>query len=317
MLRELHDGFGHRALPAVYHHFRLRYCVPAASKVIKQYIRGCPSCQRLAAPNKFEVPWYQIQPNDVFSHWSVDCIGPFPADLRTRDLHVIIAIDWLTRWVEARAVNNVDADTCSMFIYVDICCRYGVPESLRTDHGRSFDNEILVNLSHLLQINHHMSTPYYPQSNGLVERVVQTFKNALKRTIQDQIAGADGEEDEPSPYWSHLVPSMLYAYRSAPHSALGVSPAELVFGRSLRLPGDNALGGISSDDISSGGLSSEDHKVAVLHRLQFLHDVVPTLRAKPPPADTPVSTVSYEVGDRVWVRDSKYDIGFPPVFAPR
>ena len=103
----------------------------------------------MAALNKFEVPGYQVQPNNVFSHWSVDYIGPFPADPRTGDLHVIIAIDWLTRWVEASAINSVDAETCSTFIYEDICCRHGVPESLRTYHGRSFDNDILVNLSHL------------------------------------------------------------------------------------------------------------------------------------------------------------------------
>ena len=98
VLKELHDGFVHRALPAVYHHFRLRYWVPAAAKVIKHYIEGCSSCQRLAAPNNFEVPGSQVQPNDVFSHWSVDCVGPFPADPRTGDLHVIIAVDRLARW---------------------------------------------------------------------------------------------------------------------------------------------------------------------------------------------------------------------------
>ena len=199
-LKELHDGFGHRAMPAVYHYFRLRYWIPAAAKVNKQYIDGCSACQRLAAPNKFEVPGYQIQPNDIFSHWSVDYIGAFPADPRTGDLHVIIAVNWLTRWAKARAVNNTDVDTCSEFLYSEICCRYGVPESFRTDHGRSFDNDIMDNLNELLRINHHLSMPYYPQSNGLIERLVQTFKVALKRTIQEQISGTAGVDDEPSPF---------------------------------------------------------------------------------------------------------------------
>ena len=314
VLKELNDGFGHRALPAVYHHFKLRYWVPAAARVIKHYIEGCSSCQRLAAPNRFEVPGYQVQPNDVFSHWSVDCVGPFPADPRTGDLHVIIAVEWLSRWAEARPVNSIDAPTCSEFLYSDICCRYGVPECLRTDHGRSFDNEVIAHLADLLRVNHHLSTPHYPQSNGLVERLVQTFKSALKRSIQDQLVGAEGENDDPSPYWSHLVPSMLYAYRSSPHSALGgLSPAEVLFGRNLRLPGDHVFPGIGVGDIS--GL---DHKAAILQRIKFLTDVVPTLRAQPPPGDSPVSSrIPFGVGDRVWVRDSKYDVGFPPVFAPR
>lgn len=311
ILKELHDGFGHRALPGVYHHFQLRYWIPAAAKVIKQYIDGCSACQRLAAPNKFEVPGYQIQPNDIFSHWSVDCIGPFPADPRTGDLHVIIAVDWLSRWAEARAVNNIDADTCSEFLYSEICCRYGVPESLRSDHGRSFDNAIVDHLAELLRINYHMSTPYYPQSNGLVERLVQTFKSALRRTIQDQLAGAEGPDDEASPYWAHLVPSTLYAYRTTPHSALGVSPAEVVFGRNLRLPGDSAL--------LSGLVGQLPHKEAILQRIRFLTDVIPTLRALPAPKDSPIGKphTTFAIGDNVWVRDSKYDTGFPPVFALR
>lgn len=91
VLRELHDGFGHRGLAAVLHHFQLRYWIPASAKVIRQYISGCSACQKLASPLKFEVPSYQIQPNDVFSHWLVDCVGPFPADPRTGDLYVIIS----------------------------------------------------------------------------------------------------------------------------------------------------------------------------------------------------------------------------------
>ena len=60
VLKQLHDGLGHRGLASVYNHFRLRYWTPCASKVIRQYIQGCPSCQRFAAQNKFEVPGYQV-----------------------------------------------------------------------------------------------------------------------------------------------------------------------------------------------------------------------------------------------------------------
>ena len=186
-----------------------------------------------------------------------------------------------------------------------ICCRYGIPESLRTDHGSGFDNEVMESLTKLLQVRHHRSTPYYPQSNGLVERLVQTFKNSLKWTIVDQLQ--DG--DKTSPYWAHLVDSVLYAYRCTPYSTTGVSPATLLYGRELRLPSDPSVPLPAVDS---------DHKVAVLNRFKFLTDAIPTLRRLLPPRDQdiPIKEV-YKVDDRVWVRDSKYDTGFAPVFAPR
>ena len=97
VLTQLHDGLGHRGLASVYNHFRRRYWTPCASKVIRQYIQVCSSCQRFAAPNKFEVPGYQVQPSDVLSHWSIDCIGHFPADPDTGDTFVIMAVEWLSR----------------------------------------------------------------------------------------------------------------------------------------------------------------------------------------------------------------------------
>lgn len=312
VLQQLHDGLGHRGLPSVYNLFRLRYWTPCASKVIKQYIQGCPNCQQFAAPNKFEVPGYRIQPSDVLSHWSIDCIGPFPADPATGDTFVIMAVEWLSRWPEAMASRSIDAVTIADFIYHRICCRYGVPESLRSDHGSGFDNEILEHLTKVLKVNHHRSTPYYPQSNGLVERLVQTFKSSLKGTIVDQLQGG-AIDAESSPYWAHLVDSVLYAYRCTPHSSTGVSPSVLLYGRELRLPGD------PTDE--SVAVTDQDHKVTVLNRFKFLTDAIPTLRRLPPPPDSavPINPPKdvYQVGDRVWVRDSKYDNGFAPVFAPR
>ena len=325
VLKQLHDGLWHRGLASVYNHFRLRYWTPCASKVIRQYIQGCSSCQRFAAPNKFEVPGYQVQPSDVLSHWSIDCIGPFPADPGTGDTFVIMAVEWLSRWPEAMSSRSIDAVAIAEFVYHRICCRYGIPESLRTDHGSGFDTEIMANLSKLLLIHHHRSTPYYPQSNGLVERLVQTFKSSLKRTIVDQLQGG-GVDAETSPYWAHLVDSVLYAYRCTPHSSTGVSPAVLLYGRELRLPVDPncALPSAPSappTSISGPVMMDADHKTAVLNRFKFLTKPIPTLRRLPPPPDSDVPRhpvkVVYRVDDRVWVRDSRYDTGFAPVFAPR
>jgi len=164
-------------------------------------------------------------------------VGPFLADPATGDVYVILAVEWLSRWPEARASKKIDAPAIADFIYHNICCWYGIPESFRTNHGSGFDNQVMENLTETLRINHHRSTPYYPQSNGLVELLVQTFKNSLKRTIMDQIHSTEGLENEPSPHWAHLVDSLLYAYCCTPYLATSVSFAMLLFGQHLKLQG--------------------------------------------------------------------------------
>ena len=231
---------------------------------------------------------------------------------------MIMAVEWLSRWPEAMSSKSIDAIAIADFVYHRICCRYGIPESLRTDHGSGFDNEVMENLSKLLLVHHHRSTPYHPQSNGLVERLVQTFKSSLKRTIMDHLQGAI--DAEPSPYWAHLVDSILYAYRCTPHSSTGVSPAALLYGRELRLPSDpNHDRNVPPTSASSPIVVDSDHKTAVLNRFNFLTEAIPTLRRLPPPPDAPrhPAKVVYRVDDKVWVRDSRYDTGFAPVFAPR
>lgn len=94
--------------------------------------------------------------------------------------------------------RSIDAVSIAEFVYHYFCCRYGISESPRTDYGSGFDNEVMEKLSKLLQVHHHRSTPYYPQSNGLVERLVHSFKSSLKRTIVDQLQGAI--DAEPSSY---------------------------------------------------------------------------------------------------------------------
>ena len=205
------------------------------------------------------------------------------------------------------ASHSIDAITNSKFVYYRLCCRYSIPESLRTHHGSGFHNEIMENLTKLLQVHQHRTTSYYPQSNGLVERIVQTFKHCLKRTIMDQLHGSKSLDGKSSPYWTHLVDSVLDAYNSTPHTTIGMSPDMLLYGRQLRLTGDVV------EDIA---IISVDYKSAVLQHLRYFTDVIPTLRHLAPPKDTPVPAVPFKVKDRVWVHDSHYDVGFAPVFAP-
>jgi transposase InsO family protein len=99
--------------------------------------------------------------------------------------YVILAVDFLSRCVEGRVVKAPNAETAATFIYEDIVYRYRTLESIQSDNGTYFVNEVIANLSSILKINRHRSTSYYLQSNGRIERVVGTIKTNLKKMVED------------------------------------------------------------------------------------------------------------------------------------
>ena len=95
-------------------------------------------------------------------------------------------------------VADATAATAAEFIYSRIIARYGCVESIQSDNGPHFVNEVIACLTRVLGIRHRLSTPYYPQSNGKVERVIGTLKSMLKRTVAAAALaqGGSGDEDD-------------------------------------------------------------------------------------------------------------------------
>ena len=96
-----------------------------------------------------------------------------------------------------------------------------------TDQGSNFISQLLAEVYRLLHIQPIKTSPYHPQTDGLVKRFNQTLKAMLRRTAWDE--GKD---------WDKWVPYLLFAYREAPQSSTGFSPFELVYGRQIRRPLD-------------------------------------------------------------------------------
>jgi transposase InsO family protein len=89
-------------------------------------------------------------------------------------------MDYLTKWPEAKPVRHNDAKTTVQFVYKDIICRHECPGEILTDCGTHFNNQFLHELLQKFEIPHRMSTPYHPQTNGLVERFNRTLIEELE-----------------------------------------------------------------------------------------------------------------------------------------
>ena len=122
-------------------------------------------------------------------------------------------------------MKSTDAETVAQEL-VKIFARMGIPDELLTDQGSNFVSELLNQLSSLLRIRRIKTSPYHPQTDGLVERFNDTLKRMLRWFIK-----APGA-------WDELLPYLLFSYREMPQVSTGFSPFELLYGRHVRGPLD-------------------------------------------------------------------------------
>ena len=127
--------------------------------------------------------------------------------------------------MEAYVIPNQEAVTVAKKLLDEMFCQFSLPEKLHSDQGRQFEGEVVTQLCRLLAIEKTHTTPYHPQSDGLVERFNQTLLSMLATCL----------EDHPNE-WDQYLSKLCMAYNSSVQSTTGYSPYFLMFGRDAHLP---------------------------------------------------------------------------------
>ncbi|CAB0013451.1 unnamed protein product [Nesidiocoris tenuis] len=199
-----------------------RFVWPFVEKDVRLWAKTCLHCQRAKVGRHTRAPLAQF-PTDLprLRHVHLDIVGPLPQCQGQR--YIVTMIDRVTSWAEAAPIPDITADTVSRAFVSTWIPRFGVPASLTTDRGRQFESDLFRSLNHTLGIRHFRTTAYHPQANGKIERWHRSLKAALKCHSSRE--------------WIDALPVVLLGLHSViPED--GYSPAELLYGQTLRLPGD-------------------------------------------------------------------------------
>ena len=154
----------HFSAQAMYDKMSKRFIWTTMRKDIEDYCRTCDNCQRRGSPKRNN-NLNPIQPTAIFERWGIDFMGPLLVTARGNK-YIIVAIDYFTRWPEARPTKTATAQDAANFIYEEIICRFGPPYELQSDQGTHFRNEMLSALTEKFQIRHRFSSPYHPNPMG-------------------------------------------------------------------------------------------------------------------------------------------------------
>lgn len=206
MLNIIHDG--HLGIEKCKNRARGLLYWPKINQDIENLIENCLVCQQLQNSNKkqtlipHEMPKlpYEKLGSDIFE-WN-------------KELYILI-VDYFSKYIEISKISSTSAGNV-ISVLKSTFARHGIPKLLISDNGPPFNSKEFKKFMYDWGVEHRTSSPYYPQSNGLAERSIQTVKKMLTKCL---LSNTD-------PYLG------LLSLRTSKH--LGYSPSQLLMSRNLR-----------------------------------------------------------------------------------
>ncbi|GJS61521.1 reverse transcriptase domain-containing protein [Tanacetum coccineum] len=145
--------------------------------------------------------------HDLVTRCDTYFMGPFPSSRGNK--YILVAVDYLSKWVEAKALPTNDARVVCKFLK-SLFARFGAPRAIISDRGTHFCNDQFAKVMLKYGVTHRLSTAYHPQTSGQVEVSNRGLKRILERTVGENRAS-----------WSDKLDDALWAFRTAYKTPIG------------------------------------------------------------------------------------------------
>ena len=137
---------------------------------------------------------------EMFDSWGMDIMGPFPPSFN--NLYILLAVDYVSKWVEAILTRTNDASVVAKFLCRHIFSQFDTSRALIIDNSTHFYNKMIDKVLHKYGVRHRTSLAYHPQKNGQLEVSNREIKSIMEKKVNNS------RKD-----WSKKIEDALWAYR--------------------------------------------------------------------------------------------------------
>ncbi|KAH9274681.1 hypothetical protein BASA83_002867 [Batrachochytrium salamandrivorans] len=209
VMRHYHESLAHLKFGSIIDLVSRRFWWPKMKADLRNYISRCPQCQLDQSASRIHAP-LPIRPVPPvalpFERWGIDFYGPM-VETKSGNKYLITCIDYATRWVLAKPVKDMTESAVAAFLY-ELMMTYGAPFEIISDRGKSFLAEGIDLFERENKIRHFATTPYHPQTNGMVKRMHAMLGHGLTTL-------GNGKRDR----WDEYLPQVLLALRTRTHAS--------------------------------------------------------------------------------------------------
>ncbi|GJX65029.1 reverse transcriptase domain-containing protein [Tanacetum coccineum] len=185
--------------------------MPTIYRDAHDLVTRCDACQcQGKISQRDEMPQNAIQVCEIFDIWGIDFMGPFPSSRENK--YILVAVDYLSKWVEAKSIPTNDARVVCRFLK-SLFARFGTPRAIISDRSTHFCNDQFVKVMLKYEVTHRLSTAYHPQTSGQVKVSNCGLKRILERTVGENRAS-----------WSDKLEDALWAFRTTFKTPIGCTP---------------------------------------------------------------------------------------------
>jgi len=218
---------GHEGYNKTYQRLKKNYYWNGMINDVRRIVNLCETCQlNKSQPYPDPVEDIPTKVEGPFVHMGLDIIGPL-VKTRNNNQYIIVTVDYFTKWIEAEATETITSKDVINFL-IKVFARHGVPQIITTDNGPQFTSDMTKIFLDLYDVYVKFVSTYHPESNGLTENRNKEIGKLLR------LLGKKNQD------WDEVLPSALWALRTAKHSTTKHSSFELVYGREDQQPFDIA-----------------------------------------------------------------------------